>query len=272
MPEEATSDARLLSVSIAPLAPKLTEVRYYDSTSVSLLITNNAPTPLLVEQVILRFQSDASVASEFVEQNCGWELGVKELHDQQVTVSPTPIYLANTNMFDVMVKFRPIDRGVLQGQLSEIHHRSSYLIIREAESQCGKLFISFKQPEDLTLARLLEKFARRAGFEPYLAIHDSQPGTDLWKRIEPELRRSDSAAIIWTCHTEWGDGVQREVKLARQFGIPDVLLLEDRLDLPEEYRGTGIEYLRFDPHNPAPAFSKMLTARRQLQLKSEKAP
>jgi len=264
MPEQTTSSARLLSVSVAPLAPRSAEIQYYESTSVSVLITNNAPTPILVEEVILRFQSDAFVASEFVGQDCGWELAPKELHEQKVAVCPTPIYLANTNMFDVMVKFRPIDGGILQGQLSEIHHRSSYLIIRESRDSCGKLFISFKQPEDLSLARLLEKFARRAGFEPYLAIHDSQPGTDLWKRIEPELRTSIAASIIWTGHTAWGDGVQREVKLARQYAIPDVLLLEDRLDLPEEYKGTGIEYVRFDPHNPAPAFSKIVTSLRRL--------
>src|SRR4051794_22795545 len=99
MPEQTTSSARLLSVSVAPLTPRSAEIQYYESTSVSVLLTNNAPTPVLVEEVILRFQSDAFVASEFVEQDCGWELAPKELHEQKVAVCPTPIYLANTNMF-----------------------------------------------------------------------------------------------------------------------------------------------------------------------------
>ena len=258
------STAKLLNVSVAPLAPKSAEIEYYETTSVTVLITNSSPTPILVEQVILRFQSDAAASSEFVEQNCGRELGPKELHEQEIAVCPTPVFLANTNMFDVMVKFRPIQSGTVQGQLSEVHPRLAYLIIRESTKPCGKLFISFKQPEDLPLARQLEKFARRAGFEPYLAIHDSQPGTGLWKRIEPELHSSAAAAIIWTSHTEWGEGVQKEVKLARKHKIPDILLLEDRLDPPKEYTGTEIEYLRFDPHNPAPVFSKMLTARRNI--------
>src|SRR6266536_1538566 len=255
-------NATLLSVSVAPLAPKSAEVEYYETTSVTVLRTNNPPTLILVEQVILRFQSDASASSEFVEQICGRELGPKELHEQTIAVCPTPVFLANTNMFDVMVKFRPIERGTVRDQLSEIHPRLAYLIVRESTKLCGKLFVSFKQPEDLPLARQMEKFARRAGFEPYLAIHDSQPGTGLWKRIEPELHTSVAAAIIWTSHTEWGVGVQKEVKLARKHGIPDILLLDDRLDLPKEYTGTTIEYLRFDLHNPAPAFPKRLTARR----------
>jgi hypothetical protein len=259
---EETDNVRLLNVSIAPPPLGSVEVRYYETTSLSVLITNNAPSAILVEQVVLRFQSDGN-AKVYVDQPCGWELQRKRLHEQSVAVCPTPIYLGNTNMFDVMVRFRLIEKGVPQAQRSEVHH-GSYLIIREAARNCGKLFISFKQPEDLTLARTMEKLARRAGFDPYVALHNSQPGTDLWKRIEPELRTSDAAAIIWTSFTAWGDGVQREVRLAREFGVPEVLMLEEGLDVPEEYAGSDIEYLRFDRENPAPGFLKMLTARRNL--------
>lgn len=37
----------------------------------------------------------------------------------------------------------------------------------------GEAFISFKQPEDLKFALVLEKYARRAGFEPYIV--DARP-------------------------------------------------------------------------------------------------
>jgi hypothetical protein len=72
-----------------------------------------------------------------------------------------------------MVKFRPIEGSSVKDQLSEIHPPLAYLIVRELTRPCGKLFVSFKQPEDLPLAPQLEQFARQAGFEPYLAIHDS---------------------------------------------------------------------------------------------------
>ena len=258
-----SASAKLLSVSITP--PRSAEVEYYQKATVSVSITSSAPYPLLIEQLILRFQSDANVAAIYVEQQCGWELAPGELREQLVSVYPIPVYLANTNVFDVMIRFRSCETGVVGQQNSEIH-RGSYLIIKHSRQPCGKLFISFKQPDDLALARLMEKFARRAGFVPYLAIHNPQPGTDQWKRIEPEIRASIAISIIWTSHTDWGSGVQREIILARQYSIPEMLLIEERLEVPDSHRGTNVEYLRFDPEDPAQSFSKMLTARRSIVL------
>jgi hypothetical protein len=257
------TSAMLLSISVTP--PRSAEVEYYEQTTVSVLITSNAPYRVLIEQLILRFQSDANEASIYVEQSCGWELTPGELREQLVSVYPIPNYLANTNVFDVMVKFRSFETGVVGQQKSEVH-RGSYLIIRNTKQRCGQLFISFKQPDDLTLARMMDKFARRAGFSPYLAIHDAQPGTDQWKRIELEIRASIAISIIWTSHTDWGRGVQQEIILARQYSIPEMLLIEEQLELPESHRGTNVEYQRFDANDPAQPFSKMLTTRRAIVL------
>ncbi len=93
-----------------------------------------------------------------------------------------------------------------------------------------------------------------------------QPGTDQWERIEPEIRASTAISIIWTSHTDWGSGVQREIILARQYSIPEMLLIEEQLELPESHRGTNVEYQRFDADDPAQPFSKMLTTRRAIVL------
>src|SRR5437899_3773211 len=95
-----------LSVSIAPLPSGSMELEYYQQATIPVLITSKSPDRLLIEQVILRFQSDASVSSIYVSQDSGWELIPGGFREQAVNVVPAPIYLAGTNVFDVMVKFR----------------------------------------------------------------------------------------------------------------------------------------------------------------------
>ncbi|HEV2523426.1 MAG TPA: toll/interleukin-1 receptor domain-containing protein [Candidatus Acidoferrales bacterium] len=201
-----------------------------------------------------------------IEEHCGWEIGKDDQREQRIKVSPTPIYLEGTNRFDVLVQYRTL-RGGRGKLISERHEGFSYLILRKPRSSLGKIFISFKQPEDLALSRKLNTLAERTGFETYRAVQDPTPGTDLWERITPEIEQATALFVIWTKHTLWGEGVQREMDIARRAKVPIILVIEQGMEPPEGFEGK-VEYITFDPQDPAPAFAKCLQARRRITLGS----
>jgi hypothetical protein len=139
--------------------------------------------------------------------------------------------------------------------------------VREPNTQIADVFISFKQPEDTSRAKLIEQYAWRAGLRPYMALNDPEPGSEQWNRIEDAIRRSKRAFVIWGDRTEWGRGVQREVGLCRKHRVPEVLLLQSDLDLPGQLKDTVLEYTRFDPHNPSERFATAVESVRQQLLR-----
>ncbi len=256
------SSTNELSVSIAPL-PSL-NVEYYEDIIIPVSITNNSIYSILVESVTFRFQTDRET-HVYVEKACSKIVETGSLLNLEIPVSPTPEFRANTNAFEVSVIYKKSENQTLGPQQRE-WLRGAYLIIKPLDQKLGQLFISVKQPEDLELAKLLQELAEHAGFTVYLATNDPQPGVPLWDRIEPELKKSMSALILWTKHTQWGTGVQHEIELCRNCGIPDILIIEQNLELPDSYKGTEIEYQRFNPDDPLKAFVKVITTQRKLAL------
>jgi hypothetical protein len=251
---------RCLKVSSPTLTS--TQVEYFEVKPIPILVINEGKRRIVVDSITLQFQSDSNIAAVYQPVECGWTLAAGEMKEQLVQISPDPRFLQNTNTFKVKVDFR-VDSGKGLGPRQAEIHAGGYLIVRASTKQVGKLFVSFKQNEDLSLARIFQRLGMRAGFEVYLGIHDSQPGNVLWDRIEPELQASNAAIVLWTRHTEWGGGVEKEIELCRKHGIKEVLLIERGLQLPALYEGTDKEYLPFDPDDPFPAFSKVITAQRK---------
>lgn len=250
-----------IEISIPP-APVF-EVEYYATISRTILLTNVSSYTLLVENVTLRFRSDKEEAVLDVKTECGWELESGSVHEQTVEITPTPLYSSNTNTFDVKVQSRVTQEGKPSGPKHDVYTKQSYLIIREPTTHIARVFISVKQPEDLDFGRMLEKLARRAGFLPFLKANNPNPGEDIWdSTIEPVLRGSDAAFVIWTEKTVWGKGVEREIGICREAGIPEILLLQSDLEAPDLYDDTPVEYVRFDPHNPGPTFADAVNALR----------
>ncbi len=259
------SDMKELSISVTPL-PHL-EVEYFRSIPILISITNNSNHPILVESITLRLQTDADFADVYIEENDSSLIEQGLVKEFQIKITPTPEFLANTNQFGVSVLYRKSENQKLGLQYSQrLEPPFPFIIIKPTKEILGKLFISFKQPEDIILAELLERLAKRAGFSVYMAVNDPNPGIDLWERIEPELKTSTCALILWTKYTNWGTGVPHEVKLCREYNIPDVLIIQDGLELPEAYKGTGIEYQRFNPNDPLTAFAQVITTQRKLAL------
>lgn len=264
-----TTDQQLyIAISVVP--PTSLKVEYFNTISRTIIVTNISGNRVLIENVTLRFKTDSAEAALNPRTECGWELGPGEARDVKVDVTPTPLYLAATNTFDVRVMYRITDNGQVSGQHSKVFPSSSFIIINEPETHIGQVFISLKQPEDLVLGRLMAKMARRAGFISFLKDDNQRLTEDIWiATIEPALRSSLACIVIWTDNTDWkAKGVEREIAFCRknELRIPEALFLEQSLTVPQFYEGTTIEYTRFDTENPGKAFATGVEAlRRRLQ-------
>lgn len=259
MDTDINRDDRNITISVVPLLES--SVEYFTSIRIELNITNLLSTPVLLDDVTLCFQPDSGSADIYVDKHLGLQIPPNELAPVAVEVTPTTKYLEHTNCFNVLVHYRLGDR--LGQRLTARSDQASYIIVKRPNSAIGDVFISFKQREDLPLARLLELHAQRAGLNPYIVINEPEPGRDQWLRIEEAIKRSQAIFIIWGSRTEWGTGVQREVALCRKHAIEEILLLERDVEVPELFNGTRNEYLRYDPDDPREAFAKAVEATRK---------
>lgn len=67
---------------------------------------------------------------------------------------------------------------------------------------------------------------------------------------------SVAIAFIWTDRTDWGNGVEREIELAKKNGILYAPIIEEPLPTPQHFKGSPIEYMHFDPEGPLRTFSE----------------
>lgn len=251
--------------------PPKSDVECFEEITIPLTITSTCDDHILIESVTFRFQTDKGYADYFLKTDVGHEMVPRGVYNTTISVIPTPQFLPNTNEFDILVRYKKVNNGVLGDPMSTISP-GRYLIVKPFNHKLGQLFVSFKQPEDRPLARLLDRVGERAGFQPYLAMDEPTPGLDLWDRIEPRLAESEAVAFIWTEHTEWGHGVRREIELCKSKGIQYVLLIQQDLEPPQEFKGTDIEYQRFDPEDPLESFSNAVTALREILIKKSSSP
>jgi len=252
-----------LQVSVAPLPRR--EVEYFDSISLPVIIKNSCSNPLVVDSITVRFQTDSGTADYYHKTELAHELAPFSPFASEIVLTPTLEFLKGTNEFSLMVRYRKILANVLGDQLHE-QYPGAYVIVKSCSKKLGQLFVSFKQPEDRRLARIVERLGERAGFQPYLAMNDPVPGQDLWERIEPRLLESVAVAFIWTEFTEWGAGVDREISLCQANNIQHVLLIQRGVELPNKFKGTGIEYQSFDSEDAFGECAKAVTALRRILL------
>lgn len=250
------------AISVPP--PASVEVEYYSKIACTLIITNISSNRVLVEEVTLRFQSDSGQTVLNPSTICGWEMAPGDVREKQVEVTPTPLFLEATNVFDVRVKYRIINGGHIGDSNLEPYFKKSYIIIREPKTHIGQVFISLKQPEDLNLGRLMARMVRRSGLVPFLKSDHKRLSEDIWAAtIEPALHSSKACIVIWTDKTNWiAKGVEREISFCRDSGIPEALFLEKDSLIPPLFAETDIEYMQFDAENCAEVFADGVNALR----------
>jgi hypothetical protein len=256
----ASSAPSKLIVEVSSSSPTL-RTEYFQTKAIGLKVTNTSAQTILIKSATLKFQPDTGAAPNYVDKECAIRLLSNRSATITVDVTPTPLYREATNEFEVGLKCHFEVGGRLTDSFVE-RHPGFYVIINTPAPTLGKVFISFKQPEDQRLANILERYARRAGFEPRLFARDPDLGADQWKSIEGHIAASHSAFIVWARRTEWGEGVEKEVNICRTRGVKEILLIEDGLELPKLYKGTSSAYKRFDPDEPAPALSAAVASLR----------
>ena len=261
-----SSPSSKLNFGVSAPPPISHLVEYYSLTEVRLIITNVSGRLQLVETITLQFQADVGTAPIYVDCSCGIEIRPAKAEEVVVTVTPDSLYLAGTNQFSVMVRYKTVEVDKVGVQQTEVHSNLSYILVRPSSLDLGQVFISFKQPEDLDIANLLARLSAKAGFKPYLALRDPKLGANQWRRIARAIGSSKSVMVIWTTRTEWGGGVRREVGLARGKKLHEALLIDESLQLPDLYQGTEMEYQYFNPDIPAAAFGKAITSFRKQVL------
>jgi hypothetical protein len=245
-----------LSVVVPQGQPR--HVKYYSVIEQKLLITNMATVHIVLDRVLLRFQSDSELGSIRVELPCSAVLKPDQSIEEVVKIRPTAMFLANTNSFQIQVWFRRASDQGYEAPVSEVHCPPACLIISDPTPDLGQLFISFKQPEDLELMNTLDRVARRAGFTPWTAYRRTPVGAAPWLGIERAIRDSVAVAFIWTPNTDFTDGVRKEVALCRRYGVREEPLLEVGIPVPEPFRDGKVQYKQFARETPTEAFVKVV--------------
>ena len=258
-------------VVVSTPVPAAVNVDYLEETSVPVSVTNMTDTSIVVDQITLQFKTNEAANSKDdgrITQNC--ENGAVKPQGTRywnVRFRPNLFLREYTNDYSVEVIYRRDENGRLSTPLKVVKPAGfSYLIIQTPPAAFGKVFISYKDNEDLELAKSLFALARRAGFSPYMAPPDLKPGRQIWdEKIIPSIKDSVFAFIIWTEHTDKGPGVVREIKLCREFGKKEVLLLEKSASVPVLYQSKQykeLERVRFKRAEAIKTFAEVVIARR----------
>jgi TIR domain-containing protein len=246
-------------------------VDYLQEASVPVSITNKADVPVIIDKIILQFgvnEEAASSADGRVALSCeNGGLKAKGTRYWNVRFRPNLFFQEYTNCYSVEIVYRREEPNGLSAAMRVVKPAGfNFLIIKTPPAAFGHVFISYKDNEDLDLAKALFSLARRVGFSPYMAPPDLRPGLQIWEeKIIPAIKQADFAFILWTEHTPKGPGVEREINLCRKFKKEEVLLLQKTVAVPElylSYQFKELERVRFDRQNALKTFAEVVIARR----------
>lgn len=225
----------------------------------------------LIEKLALCFRSEAGKPTSqttVVQQVSDFRIPPSRLDYAHVCFVPNLHFLTGTNQFDVSATIRWEHKKGLGAATTLVSPPPyPYIVIHEAPPLFGRAFISYKEPEDRQLADLLFAFLSKAGFVPYMAPRDLQPGSKLWEeKIPVAIRGSNLIFVIWTENAPKGEGVRKEIAIARAAHVSEAPLIERTTKVPPEYDGRGIEYTLFDRRHAALAFADVVMACRKNSL------
>jgi TIR domain len=246
-------------------------VHYLEQIPISIGIENRHPAgTMVIESFALRFQSRRSKPEDInadphttvVYPGGVLSISPMKLDYCTIQVRPNLLFFGPTNVFDIAVSYRLCGERI--GELQSFIGEGWFVLIRPAPQLFGKVFISYKEPQDRVLADLLFGFAADAGFEPYMAPPDVKPGSRVWgSKIPTAIKDSKFMFVIWTTNTSAGSGVKKEIKIARKNVVQIVPLLEKEASDPKLFGG-DVEYTRFDAENPMLTFAQVVASRREM--------
>lgn len=255
------------------------DVDYLHPINVKIGIENTDPAAhLVVESLALRFQSrrpnwpqdKPDPFTTVVYPEGAISIPPAKADYCTIPVTPNLNFFGVTNEFEIAVTYRLFRNKISKSR--PFTGEGWFILIHPAPRLFGKTFISYKEPEDRSLANQLFQFATDAGFEPYMAPPDIKTGSLIWgQKIPAEIKSSRFMFVIWTRNTPKGPGVKKEIRIAREQGIRIVPLLAENVPDPMLF-GRDVEYKEFDVNNPALAFAQVVDARRGMSDLASGAP
>lgn len=259
-----TKDATELLISVPPFLDA--HVTYGTTKQIPVQITNNHPIPIIIDTVILHAQPEweaAAAAVATTHRTPEFRIDPGAIVDRDIPFHASTLCRAATNYLDVIIEYR--DMGAEQSPARALAGpHVCYLIIDEPPLRRQQIFISYKEPEDLSLAEQLGVIVRRNGFRFYIARADVRPGSHIWRtKIIPQIKRSKAMAALCTRLTPLGSGVEREIKIALKEKKTLVPLIErDAPILDILQRQKNIERTIFDRATAPLEFAKTIEALR----------
>jgi hypothetical protein len=252
-----------LTIKIHPLADG-NNVDYMQEIDIPVSVFNHSPETIVIESVVLRFQAEwnSSAHDAVHERRFGrFTIAPDREEYRKVSVLLRPILQSGTNVVDIIVTY--LKEASPAKKLTQQRKEVFYLVVQPPPTTKGQLFISYKDPEDWDLAHILQRICERAGFVGYIAPADAKPGTDIWNdKIPGAVHNSKALVIIWSKVTMFGEGVQKEIALARDLGVPEVLILERNVPAPSEFATMEAEISWFERPNAPSDFSQAIVAYR----------
>lgn len=244
--------------------PRDVRVDYLQEIIYPVAVRNTSQVPILLDDGFLEFQTDhpdVTAQALRVSFPCNQRLEPGYFDYFRVAIRPNLLYRPSSNVFSANFRFRrqhPYHIGPVEHAAFD---NMGYIIILDPPS-FEQTFISFKDPEDDELSVMLCTMARRAGFTPYRAKDQREPGiSDYWEvKIRPAIRSSKVTLALWTTRSFATDpnNVRRELQMSREAGTPVVLLRESNVEPPEEYPSRLVEHVLFDRSNPWVPFAEAL--------------
>jgi hypothetical protein len=92
----------------------------------------------------------------------------------------------------------------------------------------------------------------------YLAEDNPQPGKVLPDKVRTAIHRSKTFVVRITTTSINSAYVMQEVGIAREHGVPIIPIIEEGIDTRTLGLLQGLEYLGYDPTEPAEAMAKIL--------------
>jgi hypothetical protein len=119
---------------------------------------------------------------------------------------------------------------------------------------------------DTEQVALVRQQIEALGINVYLAEHDPKPGTMLALKVREAIRRCHAVVVLITTASVNSAYVQQEVGIAHECNKPLVPIVEKGIDTRQLGILQGLEYLEFDPSQPAESMAKMTASLQPLVL------
>ncbi len=215
-------------------------------------VCNNLPCPIAVQEIVGYLRPPGSDSEEAVPCRVAMDSPIVQPSERSEAIVHIRADLAlppYTVPLDLRLRYQRYDAGHWLGLEGPYSFPGLDAIIVQARPRTGdQVFISFKDPEDDSHAKILQTHLDNVGIKGYRAKDDRKFGTHIWdEKIRDAIHQSRAVAVIWTPRTVRNPkGVMREIDLASEFNVPMMLTREVDTELPKGY-DPDLEYAPLRP-------------------------